>query len=525
MADWKGTKSQSGENRSSSASSKAIGLSSRSGSKNSSTPNLQHNSRPSQHHRHHQSSHQRSQDAQEQQNSVASSPSSPKIASLSKNRQHVQQHQRHQSGLAAGDVEQIQQNMLMYSSPFLYPLPSYGGPPLSQAYGSLQAEKASFYPLMPPSYYNPFMYYPSYVSPYMLNGQVSEIDTVFSSRDGITLNQVRYPRGPPRKPSMSNYTLWIGNLPPFVTIKEMMALFGTMEIQSIFLIQRTNCAFVNYTTRNALDQGYSKSGAPDRCFLRGLKLQVRYRDETSQKRLSAPDDAATDSESDPNQSGKQHTTRSASRYFICKSLTIEDIQAAERVGEWSTQAHNVPVLNEAFHSADNVYLFFSANRTGEFYGYARMESAIDLRPDSSDNLESAPPGDGPESSEVQTYGSGNVLGNSTMPRIISTKEDPSIPIPAGHIVDDSARGSLFWEVDTSPHSTNKSAQPQKQLPGQNDRIIPFKIHWLSRHSVSFKDSQHIYNALNGGKSIKIARDGTEVDEEAGKSLIELFESV
>lgn len=417
----------------------------------------------------------------------------------------------------------------MYSNPLLYPLPSYGGPPLAQTYGSLHADKTSFYPLMPPTYYNPYMYYPSYVPPYMLNGQVPEIGTVFSSRDGITLNQVRYPRGPPRKPSMSKYTLWVGNLPPLVTIKEMMTLFGTMEIQSIFLIQRTNCAFVNYTTRSSLDQGYSKSGAPDRCFLRGLKLQVRYRDETSQKRPSEPENAATDSESDPNQSAKQPITRSASRYFICKSLTIEDIQAAERVGEWSTQAHNVPVLNEAFHSADNVYLFFSANRTGEFYGYARMESAIDLGPDSSsspssDNLESAPAGDGPESSEVQTYGSGNALGNSTMPRIISTKEDSSIPIPAGHIVDDSARGSLFWEVDTSPCSASKSAEPQQQVPGQNDRIIPFKIRWMSRHSVSFKDSQHIYNALNGGKSIKIARDGTEVDEEAGKSLIELFES-
>ncbi|KAJ7815343.1 YTH domain-containing protein [Mycena olivaceomarginata] len=42
------------------------------------------------------------------------------------------------------------------------------------------------------------------------------------------------------------------------------------------------------------------------------------------------------------------------------------------MGLWATQKHNEDVLDRAFRTSKDVYLIFSVNRSGEFYGYARM---------------------------------------------------------------------------------------------------------------------------------------------------------
>ena len=40
-------------------------------------------------------------------------------------------------------------------------------------------------------------------------------------------------------------------------------------------------------------------------------------------------------------------------------------------GLWATQRHNEEILDQAFRSSKEVYLIFSVNKSGEFYGYAR----------------------------------------------------------------------------------------------------------------------------------------------------------
>ncbi|CAG8531584.1 2923_t:CDS:2, partial [Scutellospora calospora] len=67
---------------------------------------------------------------------------------------------------------------------------------------------------------------------------------------------------------------------------------------------------------------------------------------------------------------------SLNRYFILKSLTQDDLDISVKSGFWATQPHNEAALNKAFKSAENVYLIFSANKSGEFYGYAKMVSPI-----------------------------------------------------------------------------------------------------------------------------------------------------
>ena len=62
-----------------------------------------------------------------------------------------------------------------------------------------------------------------------------------------SLNSV--PRGPPRKPKQSGHALWVGNLPPGATVIDLKDHFSreaTRDIESLFLISKSNCAFVNY---------------------------------------------------------------------------------------------------------------------------------------------------------------------------------------------------------------------------------------------------------------------------------------
>ena len=61
-------------------------------------------------------------------------------------------------------------------------------------------------------------------------------------------------RGPLRKPQQSGFGLWVGNLPSIIDImmlKDHFSPEATDNIGSVFLISRSNCAFVNYRTNSA----------------------------------------------------------------------------------------------------------------------------------------------------------------------------------------------------------------------------------------------------------------------------------
>src|SRR4051812_40979147 len=62
------------------------------------------------------------------------------------------------------------------------------------------------------------------------------------------------PRGPPRKPKQSGHALWVGNLPPGANVMDLKDHFSqdaTDDIESVFLISKSNCAFVNYRSAAA----------------------------------------------------------------------------------------------------------------------------------------------------------------------------------------------------------------------------------------------------------------------------------
>lgn len=163
-------------------------------------------------------------------------------------------------------------------------------------------------------------------------------------------------------------------------------------------------------------------------------------------------------------------------------------------------------------TADIVYLIFSANKSGEYFGYARMMSRIHddeelalevpIRPD--------PLPSGPEELEV-------------------TVTAATSRAPKGRIIDDTARGTIFWEVesseeeDDSTHS-EKSVEGPPDEPGPDSQSFgkPFRVEWLSTERVPFHRTRGLRNPWNANREVKIARDGTEIEPSVGQKLIELF---
>lgn len=64
------------------------------------------------------------------------------------------------------------------------------------------------------------------------------------------------------------------------------------------------------------------------------------------------------------------------RYFILKSLSQFDLDLSVEKGMWATQRHNEAILDQAYRTSQDVYLIFGVNKSGEFYGYARMAGPI-----------------------------------------------------------------------------------------------------------------------------------------------------
>jgi hypothetical protein len=105
---------------------------------------------------------------------------------------------------------------------------------------------------------------PSYMptaSPYLGTNPTLETSTspgLFSDESsGFSDPDFAPPRGPPRKPKQSGFALWVGNLPRDVVLEELKEFFALDGLESIFLIRKSNCAFVNYKTEEACSRALS----------------------------------------------------------------------------------------------------------------------------------------------------------------------------------------------------------------------------------------------------------------------------
>lgn len=190
------------------------------------------------------------------------------------------------------------------------------------------------------------------------------------------------------------------------------------------------------------------------------------------------------------------------KFFVIKSLTLQDLEASVRNGLWVTQSHNETKLNSAFEEAENVYLIFSANKSGEYFGYARMASLIQPEPAS----ESDPTTNGAAAAHT--------------PRSIPTVATATAR--KGRIIDDTARGTIFWEVDSSDDEGEDGMHLRRTSSASTARGGQFSVEWRSWNRIPFYMTQGLRNPWNANREVKIARDGTEMDPRIGKRLLQLF---
>lgn len=175
-------------------------------------------------------------------------------------------------------------------------------------------------------------------------------------------------------------------------------------------------------------------------------------------------------------------------------------------------------LTKTSQTAENVYLVFSANKSGEYYGYARMTSIINEDPAAA--IEFAP--------KAQS------VTDVDLPREIPT--DATETTPKGRIIDDSARGTIFWEVvrDDFPDGQDQD-EVTSAVTDQDDASSgidgglenktwgkPFKLEWLGTNRLPFYRCRGLRNPWNSNREVKIARDGTELEPSVGRRLIGLF---
>jgi len=378
-----------------------------------------------------------------------------------------------------------------------------------------------------------------------MGGPINSELATFARRASQKAPVPSYSRGPPRKPKQSGHALWVGNLSPAANVTDLKDHFShdaTKDIESLFLISKSNCAFVNYRTESACIAAMNRFH--DSRF-QGVRLVCRLR-RASASSVSSPavDGPASASISSPGGSGtynepkdaaaatktseplivghnipketaeaglKDHSTmfngadpgEVPEKFFILKSLTVQDIEASVRNGIWATQSHNEDAFNKAYENNVNVYMIFSANKSGEYFGYARMASRISGEPVSF--------GSAAESEETKTFGT---------PQSIPTPATETAP--KGHIVDDSARGTIFWEADLSDA---EAASPTTESGEDGDRQHwgrQFKIEWVSTARLPFFRTRGLRNPWNANREVKIARDGTELEPGIGRRLLQMF---
>ena len=158
----------------------------------------------------------------------------------------------------------------------------------------------------------------------------------------------------------------MGNLPPathIIDLKDHFSRDATEDIESVFLISKSNCAFVNYKTEASCAAAMTRFH--DSRF-QGVRLVCRLRhgsapavatpqpivpqpvapvvdsgEEATREKEDDVADAVLTAEAETLQKVKE-------KFFVVKSLTVEDLERSVVSGIWATQAHNEIGLNAAY---------------------------------------------------------------------------------------------------------------------------------------------------------------------------------
>jgi hypothetical protein len=143
----------------------------------------------------------------------------------------------------------------------------------------------------------------------------------------------------------------------------------TQGLESLFLISKSNCAFANFKDEAACTTAQAK--IHDSRF-QTVRLVSRLRRSSAGTaaglaaptgpaalsppsvplvaRTPSPEDESTqkDSSTSNDLGGSEEAAGPTDKFFIVKSLTVEDLELSVRNGIWATQSHNEQALNTAY---------------------------------------------------------------------------------------------------------------------------------------------------------------------------------
>ena len=155
-------------------------------------------------------------------------------------------------------------------------------------------------------------------------------------------------------------------------LKDHFSRDATKDIESVFLISKSNCAFVNYRTEASCAAAMTRfhdsrfQGVRLVCRLRrspsaistpgapsgpaALMPSVAYTQTafeaiTQNREISIK--ASEEAAAEASRSGEPNVMVN-DKYFIMKSLTVEDMELSVRNNIWATQSHNEDALNKAY---------------------------------------------------------------------------------------------------------------------------------------------------------------------------------
>ncbi|KAJ7100506.1 YT521-B-like domain-containing protein [Mycena epipterygia] len=189
------------------------------------------------------------------------------------------------------------------------------------------------------------------------------------------------------------------------------------------------------------------------------------------------------------------------RFFILKSHTEDDLDLSVRTGIWATQRHNESTLDRAFRTSQDVFLIFSVNKSGEWYGYARLAGPVEPV----------------DSARAFHSGAGAptelIVAMTSEPITTPTLYAPEPPLLLERLVDNSLPP---FSMPLRP----VNEQGEEQGTPAESRGQDFKLHWICTERLPFPRTRHIRNPWNQDREIKVSRDGTELAPFAGHALLE-----
>ncbi|OCT50284.1 hypothetical protein CLCR_07216 [Cladophialophora carrionii] len=356
--------------------------------------------------------------------------------------------------------------------------------------------------------------------------------------------------------------LWVGNIPSNTSVMRLRDYFsGAMPSQhdllSISYNPDARYAFVNFRTDSARMLAIQQAAYH---LFDGKRLDCRIRQNGSSRStkvnygldsgrpaqsISISSDAPSTlrhkveellhfPEADSAQYGKE-------KYYILKSYSLETLYQSLGSGLWHVPKRHVERLNNAFQTASKVYLIFSVNGSGRFFGYAVMRAEITdeerLPPSANEHHFSTHLVQEPYDSDLTESGSDSQSESPSRRQSLSSCDtSPS----TGSISYEPQRRKIIWQASSSPHcprsrstsdgscplpnpvtSPNSFDSPSPNSLSSNLTICtrPCRIKWLSTQSVPFEEVRGLRNLWNSNKEIHVARNVTPVEPAAAATLL------